>query len=158
MGTTTGWQSLEPGSTNLTRVGIERRNLRPDDVAVRVDHCGVCHSDLRRLQGLLGETHLVPGHEATGVVTAVGRVLPEEGVVGELAAIDPAGALAVLAHAADVARVAGRQLHVQPRGRGCAHDAVAPYLDQGELPQWFYARVPDLAALLEGYAAPVAGA
>ena len=72
MRTTTGWQSLEPGSTNLTRVGIERRDLRPDDVAVRVDHCGVCHSDLRRLQGLLGETHLVPGHEATGVVTAVG--------------------------------------------------------------------------------------
>jgi predicted N-acetyltransferase YhbS len=87
--------------------------------------------------------------EREGVVTAVGRVLPEEGVVGELAASDPAGALAVLARAAEVAQVAGRPLQVQPRGRGRAHNAVAPYLDQGELPQWFYARVPDLAALLE---------
>lgn len=87
--------------------------------------------------------------ERDGVVVAVGRVLPEEGVVGELAAIDPAGAVAVLARAAEAAHAAGRPLHVQPRGRGRAHDAVLPYLDQGDLPEWFYARVPDLAALLE---------
>jgi len=87
--------------------------------------------------------------ERDGVVTAVGRVLPEEGVVGELAASDPAGALAVLARTAEVAQVAGRPLQVQPRGHGRAHDAVAPYLDEGDLAQWFYARVPDLAALLE---------
>ncbi len=87
--------------------------------------------------------------ERDGAVIAVGRVLPEEGVLGELAAIDPAGALAVLARAAEAARAAERPFHVQPRGRGCAHNAVMPYLDPGDLPDWYYARIPDLAALLE---------
>ena len=72
MRTTTGWQSLDPTTNALTRVTIERRDLRPDDIAVRIDYCGVCHSDLHRIHGMLGEKDLVPGHEATGVVVAVG--------------------------------------------------------------------------------------
>jgi uncharacterized zinc-type alcohol dehydrogenase-like protein len=72
MRTTTGWQSLNPETNTLTRVAIERRELRPDDIAVRIDYCGVCHSDLHRIHGMLGEKDLVPGHEATGVVTEVG--------------------------------------------------------------------------------------
>lgn len=87
--------------------------------------------------------------ERDGVVIAVARALPEESVLGEIAAIDRAGALAVLARAAEEARVADRALQVQPRGRGRAHDVVAPYLDAGKRPDWYYARVPDLAALLE---------
>ncbi|MFB7658186.1 MULTISPECIES: NAD(P)-dependent alcohol dehydrogenase [unclassified Streptomyces] len=73
MRTTTGWQSLDPNSNALTRVTIERRDLRPDDIAVRIDYCGVCHSDLHRIHGMLGEKDLVPGHEATGVVVATGQ-------------------------------------------------------------------------------------
>lgn len=72
MRTTTGWQSLDPATNALTRVTFERRDLRDDDIAVRLDYCGVCHSDLHRIHGMLGEKDLVPGHEATGVVTAVG--------------------------------------------------------------------------------------
>ena len=87
--------------------------------------------------------------ERDGVVIAVGRALPEENVLGELAATDQDGAAALVARAAEAAQGAGRPLHVQPRGRGCAHDAVAPYLDAGDRPEWYYARVPDLAALLE---------
>ncbi|MCA1217056.1 NAD(P)-dependent alcohol dehydrogenase [Streptomyces sp. 8L] len=75
MRTTTGWQSLEPNSNALTRVTIERRDLRPDDIAVRIDYCGVCHSDLHRIHGMLGEKDLVPGHEATGVVVATGQAV-----------------------------------------------------------------------------------
>ncbi|MFG1922030.1 NAD(P)-dependent alcohol dehydrogenase [Cryptosporangium sp. NPDC048952] len=71
---TTAWQST-PTSTELQRVPIERRDLRDDDIAVRIDYCGVCHSDLHALHGLVGKPTdgLVPGHEFTGVVTAVGR-------------------------------------------------------------------------------------
>ncbi|MGX9918607.1 NAD(P)-dependent alcohol dehydrogenase [Streptomyces sp. NPDC002248] len=72
---TTGWQSLDPATNALTRVTIERREPRPDDVAVRIDYCGVCHSDLHRIHGLLGEKDLVPGHEATGTVTATGTAV-----------------------------------------------------------------------------------
>lgn len=87
--------------------------------------------------------------ERDGEVIAVGRALRDEGVLGELAATDPAGAVALLARAAALAQVSERPLSVQPRGRGCANDAVAPYLDAGDRPDWYYARVPDLAALLD---------
>lgn len=75
MRTTTGWQSFDPTGNALTRVTIERRDLRSDDIAVRIDYCGVCHSDLHRIHGMLGEKDLVPGHEATGAVVAVGQAV-----------------------------------------------------------------------------------
>jgi uncharacterized zinc-type alcohol dehydrogenase-like protein len=53
-------------------VPLERRDLRADDVAVRVDYCGVCHSDLHALHRAGRDTPLVPGHEFTGVVTEAG--------------------------------------------------------------------------------------
>ena len=75
MRVTTGWQSTD-GSTALRRVPIERRDLRDDDIAVRIDYCGVCHSDLHRIRGVFrDEGALVPGHEFTGTVTAVGTAV-----------------------------------------------------------------------------------
>lgn len=65
-------------STALHRTLVERRDLRADDIAVRVDYCGVCHSDLHALHehgaggGDDSEGPLVPGHEFTGVVTEIG--------------------------------------------------------------------------------------
>ncbi|RJK94933.1 NAD(P)-dependent alcohol dehydrogenase [Vallicoccus soli] len=50
-----------------------RRDPRPDDVVVRVTHCGVCHTDLHAVQGArAGDLPVVPGHEFVGVVEAVG--------------------------------------------------------------------------------------
>lgn len=73
MRSTTGWQA--DGTTGtLRRAPIERRDLRADDLAVRIDYCGVCHTDLHALDGGDGGAGnlLVPGHEFTGVVTATG--------------------------------------------------------------------------------------
>jgi alcohol dehydrogenase (NADP+) len=74
--TTVGWQAYGPTAA-LRRTPLERRDLRPDDLAVRVDYCGVCHSDLHALHALRGhdgdgDRPLVPGHEFTGVVTETG--------------------------------------------------------------------------------------
>ncbi|MEU8393842.1 NAD(P)-dependent alcohol dehydrogenase [Nonomuraea sp. NPDC048892] len=72
MRTTTGWQLNGPAT--LRRTELKRRDLRPDDLAVRIDYCGVCHSDLHAIRhhdGSAGEP-LVPGHEFTGVVTETG--------------------------------------------------------------------------------------
>ncbi|MCR3754313.1 NAD(P)-dependent alcohol dehydrogenase [Lentzea californiensis] len=69
MRTTTGWQA---DGHALHRVPLYRRDLRKDDVAVRVDFCGVCHTDLHSLRAHDGEGVLVPGHEFTGVVVDVG--------------------------------------------------------------------------------------
>lgn len=80
MRTTTGWQSTNH-STTLQQVQIERRDLRDDDLAIRVDYCGVCHSDLHAVHGELpgqpptGE--VVPGHEFVGTVTATGAAVTE---------------------------------------------------------------------------------
>ena len=70
MRSTTAYLAQAPG-TDLSLTTIARRDLRPDDVAIDVTYCGVCHSDLHALED--GTTFpLVPGHEFTGVVTAVG--------------------------------------------------------------------------------------
>jgi uncharacterized zinc-type alcohol dehydrogenase-like protein len=71
MRTTVGWQAGRAGA-ELRQVPLERRDLRADDVAVRVDYCGVCHSDLHALRRAGRDGPLVPGHEFTGVVTEVG--------------------------------------------------------------------------------------
>lgn len=53
---------------------FDRRDPGPDDVAIEIKYCGVCHSDLHIAQNDLGNTRypIVPGHEIAGVVTAVG--------------------------------------------------------------------------------------
>ncbi|WP_104108289.1 NAD(P)-dependent alcohol dehydrogenase [Nocardioides sp. 616] len=72
MRTSLGWHAA--GSAELRRTTLERRELRPDDLAVQVDFCGVCHSDLHALQlhDPEAKAPLVPGHEFTGVVTGTG--------------------------------------------------------------------------------------
>jgi alcohol dehydrogenase (NADP+) len=72
MRTTTGWQLEE---SRLHRTKLDRRDLRADDVALRVDYCGVCHTDLHAVRSHAGASvgPLVPGHEFTGVVTEVGH-------------------------------------------------------------------------------------
>lgn len=53
---------------------IERRALRPEDVAIKISHCGICHSDLHMARNDWGMSlyPMVPGHEIVGTVTAVG--------------------------------------------------------------------------------------
>ncbi|WP_134766630.1 NAD(P)-dependent alcohol dehydrogenase [Nocardioides sp. 1609] len=72
MRTTTALSAAAPGA-GLEPVSIRRRDLRPDDVAVRVTHCGVCHTDLQAVQARdPGAFPVVPGHEFVGEVVAVG--------------------------------------------------------------------------------------
>ena len=53
---------------------FERRDLRPGDVEIDVEFCGVCHSDLHAAKGEWGDVNrpFVPGHEIVGKVKAVG--------------------------------------------------------------------------------------
>jgi len=56
---------------------IERRAPRPEDVAIRITHCGICHSDLHMARNDWGMSvyPMVPGHEIVGIVTAVGSAV-----------------------------------------------------------------------------------
>lgn len=58
----------------LRPMEIERRALRPDDVAIRITYSGICHSDLHTARNDWANSiyPVVPGHEIVGVVTAIG--------------------------------------------------------------------------------------
>src|SRR6202142_1210079 len=62
-------------------------------VLVRVSHCGICHSDLTIIESGIGPLPIILGHEAAGVVEAVGpgatSLAPGNHVV--LVAIAPCG-------------------------------------------------------------------
>ena len=48
--------------------------LAPDEVEIKVDYCGICHSDLSMLDNEWGMTQypFVPGHEIVGTIAAIG--------------------------------------------------------------------------------------
>ena len=61
-------------SAPLAPFSFERRAPGLRDVKIKIDWCGVCHSDLHTARGEWGNTLYpsVPGHEIIGVVTEVG--------------------------------------------------------------------------------------
>ena len=80
-GVTSAQSAVEP----LT---IERRALRPEDVAIRISHCGICHSDLHMARNDWGMSvyPMVPGHEIVGIVTGVGSAVTKF-KIGDRAAV-----------------------------------------------------------------------
>lgn len=67
--------AAESEHSGLAPHGIERRELRADDVAIDILYCGVCHTDIHYAENDWGGTiyPLVPGHEIVGRVTSVGK-------------------------------------------------------------------------------------
>ena len=59
---------------NMVPYHFERRDLRPNDVAIEILFVGICHSDLHTVNGDWGSQSypLVPGHEIVGKVIDVG--------------------------------------------------------------------------------------
>jgi uncharacterized zinc-type alcohol dehydrogenase-like protein len=70
---TTGYAAYDPTSP-LAPYEFERRALRPNDVAMEILYCGVCHSDLHTARNDWGWSYypIVPGHEIVGRVIEVG--------------------------------------------------------------------------------------
>jgi uncharacterized zinc-type alcohol dehydrogenase-like protein len=63
--------------TAKARVGpysFERREPRDRDVAIDIQYCGICHSDIHQARDEWGGSifPMVPGHEIVGVVRSVG--------------------------------------------------------------------------------------
>ena len=65
---------VEGPDSPIVPMAIERRALRPDDVAIQITYSGICHSDLHMAHNDWGMSSypMVPGHEIVGTVTAVG--------------------------------------------------------------------------------------
>ena len=72
--TATKAYAAQSSTSGMAPHDIDRRSLRNDDVAIEIDYCGVCHTDIHFAQNDWGVTQypVVPGHEIVGRVTAVG--------------------------------------------------------------------------------------
>lgn len=73
MSKTLAFAAQDP-QTPLAPFEIQRRAVGPDDIAIDILYCGVCHSDLHTARNEWNNTLYpsVPGHEIVGRVTAVG--------------------------------------------------------------------------------------
>jgi propanol-preferring alcohol dehydrogenase len=62
------------GQRQFKMVERQRREPLPGEVRLRVQACGVCHTDAFAVEGLRADPSkpIVPGHEVAGVVEAVG--------------------------------------------------------------------------------------
>src|SRR3984885_4344034 len=58
----------------LAPYSFERRDPRDRDVAIDIQYCGICHSDIHQARDEWGGSifPMVPGHEIVGVVRSVG--------------------------------------------------------------------------------------
>lgn len=68
------YAAFEP-SGELTPFEYDPGELGPNDVEIKVEYCGICHSDLSMLNNEWGMTSypFVPGHEVIGTISAVGH-------------------------------------------------------------------------------------
>jgi len=84
---------LEASETSLEVVNdVDIEDPRSGEVLVRVSHCGVCHSDLSLANGTFPLTApTVLGHEAAGVVEAIGTDVTEL-AVGDKVVLSPIAA------------------------------------------------------------------
>ncbi|MBF7729117.1 NAD(P)-dependent alcohol dehydrogenase [Pseudomonas sp. N040] len=73
---TIGYAAQSAGAP-LAPFKLQRRALRPADVALEILYCGVCHSDLHNVRNDWGISRypMVPGHEIIGRVIAVGSAV-----------------------------------------------------------------------------------
>ena len=67
------YAAMDP-KTPLQPFSFDRRDLRSDDVQVKIHFCGVCHSDIHQARDEWGGSMypMGPGHEIVGEVVSVG--------------------------------------------------------------------------------------
>src|SRR5258708_19790909 len=66
--------ALRPNGA-LEPFSFDPGHLGPEEVEIKVSHCGLCHSDLSMLDNEWGMSQypFVPGHEVTGTIVALGE-------------------------------------------------------------------------------------
>jgi propanol-preferring alcohol dehydrogenase len=63
------------GERPLVLSDVPRPEPGPRQVLIRVQHCGVCHTDLHTVEGEIAPPHLpiIPGHQVVGIVEELGE-------------------------------------------------------------------------------------
>ncbi len=67
--------AAQNAQTPLAPFTFDRRDPGEHDVAIKIDYCGICHSDIHQARGEWGNSiyPMVPGHEIVGRVTGIGK-------------------------------------------------------------------------------------
>ncbi|UOO87365.1 NADPH-dependent aldehyde reductase Ahr [Neisseria arctica] len=70
------WAVKQPGA-ELERYDFDAGQLKNDEVEIKVEYCGICHSDLSMMANDWGFSHypLVPGHEVVGEIVRMGNAV-----------------------------------------------------------------------------------
>ncbi|MBX7146330.1 MAG: NAD(P)-dependent alcohol dehydrogenase [Alphaproteobacteria bacterium] len=70
---TKAYAALDAGSP-LQPFSFERRDPNPSDVVIKIDYCGICHTDIHQVRNeWKNSTYpMVPGHEIVGTVVKIG--------------------------------------------------------------------------------------
>lgn len=75
------YAALKPGA-DLELYEYDAGALQPDDVEVKVEYCGICHSDLSMIDNEWGfsDYPLIAGHEVVGHIHALGDAAKNKGL------------------------------------------------------------------------------
>ena len=67
--------AVHAAGAELLPFRYEPGELKPQEVEIRISHCGVCHSDLHLISNDWGISQypFIPGHEIIGTVAAIGN-------------------------------------------------------------------------------------
>src|ERR1700758_2624685 len=60
------------GNSRVSVETVETPEIGPGEILVRVETCGICHTDLKKIEHNLLPAPRIFGHETAGVVEAVG--------------------------------------------------------------------------------------
>jgi L-iditol 2-dehydrogenase len=60
------------GNGKIAVQSVETPTIGPDEILLRVESCGICHTDLKKIEHDLLPPPRIYGHETSGVVVAVG--------------------------------------------------------------------------------------
>ncbi|MBV9759497.1 MAG: alcohol dehydrogenase catalytic domain-containing protein [Acidobacteriaceae bacterium] len=63
------------GNGRVSMQHIETPTVAPDEILVRVEACGICHTDLKKIEYDLLPAPRIYGHETAGVVAAAGPLV-----------------------------------------------------------------------------------
>jgi uncharacterized zinc-type alcohol dehydrogenase-like protein len=76
-----GWAAHAAGA-ELSTYKYKVDELPPNEVEVKISHCGVCHSDLHLIDNDWGMSKFpfIPGHEIVGKITAIGSAVKDRKV------------------------------------------------------------------------------
>src|SRR5437867_542769 len=131
----------------LEPLKIERRKPGQHDVEIEILYCGICHSDVHKVNDDWGGTHfpVVPGHEIVGRVASRGTSATrfrEGELVGVGCLVESCGFNGCGCHGAQhVSRQRERRLsagceaflrHEGARSAGCASRQVQPHHGHGQ--------------------------